>query len=230
MKNTIKKGFAILLSAVIAMTFYFTVSATDDTSLLTFKLSSDGYAVLTDCDEGAHGVIDIPQKVLIDGKLYSVKYIGEKAFDSCYSISELHIPEGVTSIKNFAFRDCVSLKDVYIPESLVMCQYDAFNGCGKVTVHCYTSNYQLFSVFGTSSKIVVDIIDYDESAGDESDESEGEVPASTDFITRFIQAIQNLIDNIMEYFGTNDDDFDIDDLPFISDIPFVGDFITEIDV
>lgn len=220
MKNKLKRSLALSVSVILLMLFALPVSAVDDFSVLTFGVSSDGYAVVADCDSGAHGTVIIPESVEIAGEIYNVKYIGEKAFDSCYSISEVHIPEGVTVIRNYAFRDCVSLKNVYVPESLVMCQYDVFEGCGNLTVHCYTSNYQFFTVYGVATNIDVIIIDAENIEEDSSVEEPSQLEG---IINKVVQAIRNLIDNLKAYFGA-DDEFDF---PFADKFPFIDDLINQ---
>ena len=213
MKITITKISAVVFSVILVLLVSFSVCAFDSDSALDFKISADGFATVSDCDEGAHGVIIIPESVTIGEKTYAVKYIGEKAFESCYSVTEIRIPEGVTAIKNFAFRDCISLKNVYIPESLVMCQYDAFEGCSKLTVHCYRSNYQFFTVYGIASNIDIVVIDADEDSAQ-----------PTDLILRIVQAIRNLINRLTEYFNADDEEIE---LPFLPDIPFIDEIIKE---
>ena len=222
MKKILMKISVVMLSFIMIVLLTCSVYASSDASALQFKVSSDGFATVSDCDESAQGVIVVPDKVIIGGVEYKVKYIGEKAFESCYNISEIHIPEGVTSIKNFAFRDCISLKNVYIPESLVMCQYDVFEGCGKLTIHCYEANYQFFSVHGISSNIEIVVIDAEDNPPETDEENSVQ---STDFITRFINALQNLVNRIIEYFDAQDEEIE---LPFLPDIPFLEDLIKDL--
>ncbi len=223
MKKFFNKSLALVLSIAFVFAAAFSVCAATQVYPLTFEVTSDGFATVTDCSSDVYGAVVIPQEIEVDGETYTVKYIGEKAFDSCYGVSEIHIPEGVTAVKNYAFRDCVALTDVYVPESLAMCRYDAFNGCGNLTVHCYRSNAQLFTAYGGSVSIDVVVVDADDSSDSGSDGSQtGSV--SEDFITRFVDAIKNLINRIMEYFGANDDEFDF---PFAEEFPFIDDLINE---
>ena len=223
MKKIFNKGIAVLLCITVLALCAVSASALDGTSLLKYSFSTDGYATVTDCSADANGAVVVPSEVECGGKIYTVKYIGEKAFDKCYNITEIHIPEGVTAIKNFAFRDCVSLTDVYVPESLVMCRYDAFEGCGKLTVHCYSSSYQLFASFSGSANIDVVLIGGEAEDDDVIDDSSSDVAASGDLITRMIEALKNFINNLKEYFGA-DDEFDF---PFAEEFPFVDDLIDE---
>lgn len=213
MKNKMKKLLCTFMCFVISVScLAVSVSAADADAVLKYKVSDDGFAVVSDCDASATGAVIIPSKVLIKGKSYNVKYIGDRAFDGCYYITVIKIPEGVTAIRNHAFRDCLSLTDVYIPESLIVCQYDAFDGCASVTVHCYRSNYQFFTVFGMSANIDVDVVDGKENSSTSDIENE----TSDNFIMNFIQALKSMINSIIEYFKS-DYDFDFE-FPF--ELPF----------
>ena len=51
------------------------------------------------------------------------------AFEDCSSISEIIIPEKVTSIGQSAFSDCVSLKSLIIDNAVTTIGYGTFRGC-----------------------------------------------------------------------------------------------------
>lgn len=218
MNKTVKKLLSIFLAFVLSSMCFVPASvAAASEDVLYFTLAEDGYAKVANCNETAQGIISIPAFVEISGRTYQVKYIGDRAFDKCYFITEIIIPDGVTAIGSFAFRDCVSLKDIHVPESLVRCEFDAFNGCIDLTVHCYMSNYQFFTLQGINSSVTFDVIDKIEGPVDGSDEEDS--LSELGFVGVFINAIKNLVQNIMDYFGVNDDDdFSIEDLPF--DLPF----------
>ena len=208
-----KKMISFFLASIISfMCFSVSAFAAEANEVIKYKVSDDGYAIVSDCDETAAGSVDIPSEVSINGGNYKVKYIANRAFDGCCYITGITLPEGVTVIGNHAFRDCVAIENLYVPESLIVCQFDAFDGCGKVTVHCYSSNYQFFSVFGFSSNITIDILDKD-SVIAEPDEGN---TSSSNFITNFVEALKKMINSIIEFFK-EDDDFEFD-LPF--DLPF----------
>ncbi len=218
MKNTSKKLISVFISLLVAFTSFSFAFAADASEVLTYKVSSDGYAIVYDCDEDAQGVVSIPSEATIKGEKYTVKFIGQKAFDSCYGITDIIIPEGVTAIKSGAFRNCVSLTDVHIPRTLSVCQYDAFDGCGTVTVHCYRANYQFFTVHGASANLEINILDPvdDEEAADKKEEN-------IDPISRIVEVFKNFIMTLLDYFGVNDDEEDIYMPPFIEDLPFIDD-------
>lgn len=222
MSLRIKKTISLLLAVLTAMLcFSCTAAAADAKAVLSFKVSDDGYAFVSDCDSKAAGVISVPTKITLNNKDYPVKYIGDRAFDKCRLITKISIPEGVTAIGSNAFRECDKLEEVIIPETLVRCEYDAFNGCSDVTVYCFMSNYPFVELCGTYSNITIEIIDKPETPEEpEKEEDEWAFLEEFGFVGTFIKALRGLIDDIMNYFGANDDEIEFDYtelLPF--DIP-----------
>ena len=73
----------------------------------------------------------LPTEVIIPSTLngYSVTSIGGFAFESCHSLRNIEIPEGVTSIAYFAFWDCSSLTSIEIPEGVTSIGEYVFCGC-----------------------------------------------------------------------------------------------------
>ena len=59
----------------------------------------------------------------------SVTSIGDLAFYSCRSLSEIVIPSSVTSIGDLAFYDCDSLSEIVIPSSVTSIGDSAFYNC-----------------------------------------------------------------------------------------------------
>ncbi len=55
--------------------------------------------------------------------------IGNGAFDSCYSLTQINIPDGVTSIGSNAFYSCYSLTQINIPDGVTSIEDDAFYSC-----------------------------------------------------------------------------------------------------
>ena len=50
----------------------------------------------------------------------------------CGSLTEIRIPEGVTTIGSSAFSGCASLKTVYLPSTLEEIDIFAFNSCDSL--------------------------------------------------------------------------------------------------
>ena len=59
----------------------------------------------------------------------NVTSIGDSAFSSCDSLSEIVIPSSVTSIGDWAFSFCSSLSEIVIPSSVTSIGYCAFYNC-----------------------------------------------------------------------------------------------------
>lgn len=62
-----------------------------------------------------------------------VKVIANDAFDDCYSLTSINIPDGVTSIGDSAFSGCDSLTSIIIPKSVTGIGNCAFNACESLT-------------------------------------------------------------------------------------------------
>ena len=75
------------------------------------------------------GDLVLPASINKDGVEYKVTSIGANAFDRCWKLTSLVIPEGVTEIGDFAFNGCVALKSVKFPDSLHKFGTCAFFGC-----------------------------------------------------------------------------------------------------
>ena len=68
----------------------------------------------------------------------SITTIGDSAFHNCYNLKSIIIPYSVTSIGDSTFSDCSSLKSITIPNSVTSIGNYAFNECNKLTNVNYT--------------------------------------------------------------------------------------------
>ena len=98
------------------------------------------------------GSVVISENVTYNGIVYSVTSIGERAFDDCYGLTSITIPNSVTSIGSYAFSGSTGLKSVIIPLSVENIGSSAFSGCIGLksvefnAVSCTTmGSYYLFS-------------------------------------------------------------------------------------
>ena len=62
----------------------------------------------------------------------SVTSIGNYAFSGCRSLTSIAIPDGITSIGDYAFYKCVSLTSMTIPEGVTSIGDSAFEGCSSL--------------------------------------------------------------------------------------------------
>lgn len=61
-----------------------------------------------------------------------VKVIGNSAFEKCYSLTSINIPDSVTNIGESAFAFCSSLTNIDIPNSVTNIGDSAFRGCKNI--------------------------------------------------------------------------------------------------
>lgn len=75
----------------------------------------------------------IPEKVEIDGKIYTVTGIGEWAFGGCSKLASVTVPKTITTIGKDAFAGCTSLTSIVIPEGVTSIGDGVFAGCTSLT-------------------------------------------------------------------------------------------------
>ena len=73
----------------------------------------------------AKGYINTIQKI----KLGEGVRIGQRAFNNCYSLASITIPDSVASIGTYAFSGCYSLASITIPDSVTSISIYAFQYC-----------------------------------------------------------------------------------------------------
>ncbi len=73
-----------------------------------------------------HGNIDIPSSVKIGNNIYNVVQIGANAFYKCSELTNINLPNTITTIENSAFYGCSNLTCISIPSSVKKIFGDAF--------------------------------------------------------------------------------------------------------
>ena len=66
-------------------------------------------------------------------KIDYIGVIGNSAFDTCTTLTEIDIPNSVTTIGHYAFRNCFSLSRLVIPDSVTTIGYAAFYYCSSLS-------------------------------------------------------------------------------------------------
>ena len=66
----------------------------------------------------------------------SVRHIAGWAFDQCYSLTSIYIPDSVISIGECAFQGCYNLETAYISDSVQTVGNFAFSGCENIIIYC----------------------------------------------------------------------------------------------
>ncbi len=121
-----------MLSLVSSSAFASVVDACD--TPLKFKITSDSTAKLIKDESYKHfESLNVPEKVRIGGKEYSVTEIGRNAFVNCKTLKNVEIASSVKSIGNSAFYKCKNLTNVEIPANVTSIELGAFAGCKNLT-------------------------------------------------------------------------------------------------
>ncbi len=116
----------------------FTLSANADDpveieGIYYYLLSETNVAEVTNNPNYYSGEVVIPETVTYEGEQYKVTSIGNIAFQNCYDLTSVNIPNGVTSIGTMAFQNCSALTSVTIPNTLTTIGSSAFMNCTGLT-------------------------------------------------------------------------------------------------
>ena len=98
-----------------------------------YLLSETNVAKVTNNPNYYSGEVVIPETVTYEGVKYSVTSIGDTAFENCYDLTSVTIPNGVTSIGIAAFLGCTDLTSVTIPNTVTTIGWSAFQDCKSLT-------------------------------------------------------------------------------------------------
>ena len=81
-----------------------------------------------------------------------VTSIGNNAFEECYNITSIKLPENITNIGDYAFHAC-SFTSIDISDDITSIGDDAFSGCSSLTTVTFAENNQLTSLVIRHSNI-----------------------------------------------------------------------------
>ena len=86
-----------------------------------------------------------------------IKNIGNRGFYNCGFLTDVTIPDSVTSIGVSAFERCVSLKRIIIPDSVESIGRDAFDECDEAVFYVNSEKTKQYLIkYGISpSKIIL---------------------------------------------------------------------------
>ncbi len=139
MKKLVSIILSLVMLASISVGFGLTASA-ETSGDFEYIVLDDGTAEIIDY-LGSATVVNIPST--IDG--YTISSIGESAFDSCDTITDVTIPNGVTQIKDNAFWSCDSLVNLSIPDSVTSIGLCAIAWCYDLPSITLPSNLEIIA-------------------------------------------------------------------------------------
>ena len=92
----------------------------------------DGEAIVAPQFSGATELI-LPSEITYDKTMYPVTRVGAGAFHGCAPLTNIAIPNTITSIDDYAFRNCSSLTSIVIPDCVTSIGNYAFYCCSSLT-------------------------------------------------------------------------------------------------
>ena len=123
--------FSILLSMVGTKAFAYDIAVENaDGVTIYYNYINDGkeLEVTYQGNYKYYGSVVIPKEVTYVNRTRKVTSIGRQAFDKCYDLTSVTIPNSVTSIGRQAFGGCSRLTSVTIPNSVTSIGDYAFDG------------------------------------------------------------------------------------------------------
>ena len=128
MKKRILSTILAVVMLVTMLPAYTIPSFAETSGDFWYEILEDGTAEITGYT-GSATELEIPSE--ISG--YTVTSIGDSAFEWCYRLTSITIPNTVTKIGSYAFSDCNSLTNVTIPDGVTTIGDCAFEWCCSLT-------------------------------------------------------------------------------------------------
>ncbi len=105
----------------------------DGVTLMYYLLDDTKVSVVPDKSyRKIEGKVIVPPTVTYQGKRYSVSSINLYAFEYCWYITEVYLPETLEAIYISAFQNCSRLEKILLPESLKIISGFVFSNCIKL--------------------------------------------------------------------------------------------------
>ena len=123
---------------------YDVISAEDKTVMLTYG------------DDYYKGDVVVPATVDYDNATYKVIEVGYLAFENCWGVKSITLPEGLLYIGSYSMKNCTSLTEITIPSSVKEIRECAFEGCSDLTTVTFkeTGEKQMMSnLFNACDKL-----------------------------------------------------------------------------
>lgn len=123
-----------------------------------FNVISDNEVEVSGIVNGTPNMV-IPEKVRIDGNVYTVTSIGRYIFDDYEDyIKSVSLPNSITEIGDDAFADCYNMTSVNIPDGVKSIGKDAFEGCESLTKITIPSSVETIGMLAFAGCNNADII------------------------------------------------------------------------
>ena len=98
-------------------------------------------------DKTSITAVNIPAKVTIGGKAYTVASIGSSAFSWCTNLVDVAMPLTLRSIGSNAFNKCSSLPSIYITDGIITIGNRAFLNCESLESVVITSSVESIGMY-----------------------------------------------------------------------------------
>lgn len=105
-----------------------------------YKPTDDSYFTFTELEDGTYSVVakdstNMPNEVIVPYSYNDkeVTALGYKAFNNCYNITKIVLPESIKTIGSTAFQNCEALTEVNIPSGVTEIGDYTFFNCKALT-------------------------------------------------------------------------------------------------